>query len=151
MSPPWMPLYISDYRGDTPHLSAAQHGAYLLLIMHYWQHGRLPHDDEQLARIAAMSHAEWRRAKPVVSAFFKDWRHARIDAELLKADVKHNRRVQAGKAGGLASANAKQNPSNASSNSQASSSQPESKEDPSQGERLAEEDRGTPSPLRRVK
>ena len=54
-APPWMPLYVGDYRADTTHLNATQHGAYLLLIMHYWQHGGLPDDDEQLARIACMS------------------------------------------------------------------------------------------------
>lgn len=83
MSPPWMPLYIADYRADTAHLSAAEHGAYLLLIMHYWSTGGLPDDDRQLARIACMTTGEWKRSKPVVQAFFHDgWKHGRIDKEL---------------------------------------------------------------------
>lgn len=83
MSPPWMPLYIADYRADTAHLSAAEHGAYLLLIMHYWSTGGLPQDDRPLARIACMSGAEWKRARTTIAAFFHDgWKHKRIDAEL---------------------------------------------------------------------
>ena len=55
---------VSDYLAATPHLSTIQHGAYLFLIMHYWQQGGLPDDDEQLARIACMSIAEWRKHRP---------------------------------------------------------------------------------------
>jgi len=87
MSPLWMPLYIADYRADTAHLGASEHGAYLLLIMHYWQTGGLPDDDRQLARIACMTPPEWKRARPVVSAFFADgWKHKRIDTELSHAE-----------------------------------------------------------------
>src|SRR5262245_28700888 len=86
MNLPWMPLYIADYRADTAHLGAAEHGAYLLLIMHYWQTGGLPGEDKQLSRIACMSPSEWRKARPTISALFKDgWRHKRIDEELAKA------------------------------------------------------------------
>jgi uncharacterized protein YdaU (DUF1376 family) len=96
----WMPLYVGDYRGDTPHLNAAQHGAYLLLIMHYWQHAGLPDDDEQLARIACMPLAEWRRNRQLIRAFFSDgWRHKRIDKELAGAVESYEKRSQAGRKG----------------------------------------------------
>jgi uncharacterized protein YdaU (DUF1376 family) len=129
MSPPWMPFYVADYRADTAHLSAAEHGAYLLLIMHYWQKGGLPIDDAQLARIACMSPAEWGRVSNTIAGFFSfGWVHKRIDAELAKANAKHERRVEAGRTGGIAKANAQQTPSNASSNALASSPQPEPEE-----------------------
>ena len=96
----WMPLYIGDYRADTTHLSAAQHGAYLLLIMHYWQQGSLPDDDEQLARIACMTLAEWRRNRPIIRAFFGDgWHHRRIDREMEKAVTAYEKRSRAGQKG----------------------------------------------------
>jgi uncharacterized protein YdaU (DUF1376 family) len=99
-SPPWMPLYIGDYRADTTHLNAVQHGAYLLLIMHYWQQAGLPDDDQQLARIACMSIGEWRKHRAVLRAFFGEgWRHKRIDREIEQAVVKYRRRAKAGKKG----------------------------------------------------
>lgn len=81
-----MPLYVADYLADTGHLSAAEHGAYLLLIMHYWQNGGLPNEDRRLARIARMSAAEWDDARETLFDMFEDcWRHHRIDAELKAA------------------------------------------------------------------
>lgn len=87
----WMPLYWGDYAKDTGHLSAAHHGAYLMLIKHYWSQGApLVSDDSVLWRIAcANSLAHWRKLKPVVLAFFVQdgnlLRHRRIDAELENA------------------------------------------------------------------
>src|SRR5687767_4457814 len=92
-----MPLYIGDYRADTTHLNAAQHGAYLLLIMHYWQQGGLPDDDEQLARIVCMTTAEWRTHGPVIRSFFGDgWRHQQINHEIGRAVERYQRRAKAG-------------------------------------------------------
>jgi uncharacterized protein YdaU (DUF1376 family) len=87
MSRPWMAFYPADYRADTSHLRTVEHGAYFLLILHYWTTGGLPDDDADLARIAGMSKSEWLRSKLKIQAFFTDgWKHKRIDAELKKAD-----------------------------------------------------------------
>ena len=120
-----MPLYVADYLADTQHLTTIEHGAYNLLIMHYWRHGGLPGDDRQLRAIAKMTPTQWRRHRSTLAAFFVDWKHKRIDIEIAKADAKQKLRQEAGKRGGNAKANAvanaKQNPSNAL----ASSSQPD--------------------------
>lgn len=82
----WMPLYIGNYKADTAHLGALEHGAYLMLIMHYWQAESLPDDDKQLARIACTSPAEWRRIRPTIAAFFDGgWKHQKIERELAKS------------------------------------------------------------------
>jgi len=94
---PWMPLYIADYRADTAHLGVTEHGAYLLLIMHYWQTGGLPDDDRQLARVACMTAVQWKKARPTIAALFgPGWTHKRIDAELAHAEeVSSKRRAAA--------------------------------------------------------
>lgn len=83
----WMPLHIDTYLADTGYLTAAEHGAYMLLIMTYWRDGGLPEDERMIARIARMSKDEWAESRDVIASFFKDgWRHSRIDEELAKAD-----------------------------------------------------------------
>jgi uncharacterized protein YdaU (DUF1376 family) len=112
-----MPWYIADYLADTAHLRAAQSGAYLHLIMHYWQHGGVPNDNTQLAAIARMSDPEWKKARPIIEPFFQmpGWKHKRVEEEIAKADAKYELRAAAGKRGGEAKANAKQNSSIATS------------------------------------
>src|SRR5579884_303263 len=101
MSLPRMSLHIGDYLKDTTHLDAPLHGAYLLLIMHYWAKGGLPDDDAQLAMIARMSLPAWRRSRPTIQAFFHDgWRHKRVELEIAEARAKYERRVNAGRLGG---------------------------------------------------
>lgn len=83
----WMPLHIADYLSDTGHLTAAEHGAYLLLIMHYWQNGSLPENERLIARIAKLDATQWEESRDVLAMLFgPGWTHRRIDAEMAKAD-----------------------------------------------------------------
>jgi uncharacterized protein YdaU (DUF1376 family) len=94
-----MSLHIGDYLKDTTHLDATLHGAYLLLIMHYWVKGSLPDDDVRLARIARMSLTQWRKARPILEAFFFDgWRHKRIEREIAEAIERYEKFARAGRA-----------------------------------------------------
>lgn len=94
----WMPLHIDDYIRDTDHLSASEHGAYLLLIMKYWRDGGLPSDEGLIRRYAKLSAEQWAESRDVIAAFFEDgWRHKRIDAELAKADEIIEKRRSAAK------------------------------------------------------
>ena len=105
MKRPWMPLYVGDYLGDTGHLTTAQHGAYLLLMMHYWRKGELPDCDRQLSKITKLPLKTWCDYRAVLQAFFHDgWRHKRIDAELERVMRISEKRASAGQKGGLGSA-----------------------------------------------
>ena len=98
-APQWMPFYVGDYLADTGHLTAVEHGAYLMLICHYWQHDGLPNDDVRLARICRMSGDEWATVSVSVRDLFgPNWTHKRIDFELNKARELIEKRSKAGKA-----------------------------------------------------
>lgn len=106
MSRPWMPLYVGDYLADTRHLSTLEHGAYILMIMHYWQTGALPTEEARLARIAGLTADEWEGSRETLAALFDDgWKHKRIEFELTEAA----RISEAGRRGGLASGKARKN------------------------------------------
>ena len=101
----WMPLYWGDYARDTGHLNAAGHGAYLMLIKHYWCSGApLVDDDEELWRIACCdSKKEWLRLRPRIARFFCAengiLRHGRIDRELAKAAALSAAKAEGGRKG----------------------------------------------------
>jgi uncharacterized protein YdaU (DUF1376 family) len=100
---PYMPLYVADYLADAAHLTTLQHGAYLLLIMNYWQRGApLPDDDAKLARIAGLDLRTWKRNRAELLTFFScvdgALRHSRIDAELAKVEAKSLKCKKAGQA-----------------------------------------------------
>ena len=66
----WMPLSIGDYLADTSHLDTTEHGAYLLMLMHYWRKGPLPNDPTQLANIAKLPKDAWSIHEAVLMQFF---------------------------------------------------------------------------------
>jgi uncharacterized protein YdaU (DUF1376 family) len=126
MSRPWMPMWWGDYFADTKHLSMEQHGAYFLLMGHYWQHGPLPDDPIRLRRIVGATPRQWARVWPFVSQFFdlvqcqhaqndfveqanakqllgNCWRHKRLDREIESAEIISTKRQLAGQRGGLKS------------------------------------------------
>lgn len=98
---PWMPLYVGDYIADTAHLTTEEHGAYLLLMMHYWSNRKLPTDETKLARICKLPPRRWAKSRETLLAFFDaNLRHKRIEFEITQAE----RISAAGRVGGLASA-----------------------------------------------
>lgn len=114
----WMKLHIGDYLADTQHLTCVQHGAYLLLIMHYFKRRGLPNDDRELARIVKLPLVVWKRwAAPAVMAFFTPskkggWHHTKIERVLREAKSLSAKRADAGKSGaskrwGMANAKSK--------------------------------------------
>lgn len=110
---PWMPLNVGDYLKDTHHLTTLEHGAYLLLIMRYWEDSGLPDNEALIARYAGLTREQWAESRDVLAAFFDDgWTHKRIDAELARAAEVMEKRRASGKQGGTKrQANARQKPS----------------------------------------
>ena len=88
MSIPYMPIYWGDYLGDTQHLTAIEHGGYLLLISHYWRTGSIPNDEVKLSRISRMTMKQWNNHGPTIMEFFPDGKNKRIDRELSKIGLK---------------------------------------------------------------
>lgn len=88
-STPYMKLYIGDYLGDTQHLSCLEHGAYILLIMAYWQNGGpLENNPKLLRRLTRTSPKEFQKCSENVLKMFKsvDGKlvHKRVDLEISK-------------------------------------------------------------------
>lgn len=100
---PYMQLYVADYLADTMHLDATEHGAYLLLLMNYWQTEKpLPDDDRKLARIARTTDEQWLNVRSTIVEFFDNIDgtlvHHRVEKDLAKIREKSEKAKQAGKA-----------------------------------------------------
>lgn len=103
-APPYMKLYVADYLGDTHHLGALEHGAYLLLLMAMWRAGgSLPAADANLAKLARCTPDQWAEVKEAIMPFFKRQRsrltHKRLSEELAKYENTSGKRSEAGKRG----------------------------------------------------
>jgi uncharacterized protein YdaU (DUF1376 family) len=111
-----MQLYTSDYLADTAHLTTEEHGAYLLLLMNYWQRGKpLDNTDGRLAHVARLSAERWQEVEPILAEFFmiegNIWVQARIERDLDKIRDKSSKLAANGSIGGSKrQANAKQMP-----------------------------------------
>lgn len=69
---PFMPLWVSDFLGDTMDLDASEIGAYMLLLMAQWNRdgGSLPNDSEKLKRICRCGRG-WPKVWGVLERFFQ--------------------------------------------------------------------------------
>lgn len=99
---PYIQLYVADYLADTMHLSTEEHGAYLLLIMNYWQTGK-PIPKKRLASVARLSNERWNQVEDTLRELFTEddnncWFHGRIEQELEKVLSKSSKASAAGKA-----------------------------------------------------
>lgn len=86
-SKPYMPFYTADYMNDTAHFTMAEHGAYMLMIIHYWHTEKpLPNDDKKLAQICKTTTRGYRQVKLSVTDLFTHAGdtlvHKRIEKEL---------------------------------------------------------------------
>ena len=98
---PYVQLYVSDYLSDTQHLTAEEHGAYLLLIMNYWQTEK-PIPQNRLQGISRVFNDRWTSVKDTLSEFFTEdengcWYHTRIEQDLQKVKQKSKQASEAGK------------------------------------------------------
>src|SRR5580693_5611266 len=99
MSRAWTPFYMADFVADIAHLSNAEVGSYVLLLMHYYLKSGLPDDDDRLSRIAKASPQEWLCMRETIKEFFhSSWKHKRVEEELAKSiDLSEKRRAGASK------------------------------------------------------
>lgn len=86
---PYIQLYVADYLADTVHLTAEEHGAYLLLIFNYWQTGK-PIPIDRLQAITK-TNGTWPEVEKKLKPYFTEdngcWLHERIkdDLEFVKS------------------------------------------------------------------
>ncbi len=67
----WYERRPTDYKEDTWHLTLAEHGAYNLLLDHYYSNeSPLPDQDRALASICNCSIEEWLEVKSAIMKFF---------------------------------------------------------------------------------
>lgn len=99
---PWFAFHIDDYLGNTMNLDTEGHGAYLLLILHYYRTGKPIRDnDRTLAAIAKLPIDRWQERRDDLATFFKVeggmWTHERIEAEMQEASIRYAARSAHGK------------------------------------------------------
>lgn len=108
----WTPFYEGDYLRDTRGLTQNQHGAYILLLTHYWSTGKaLPLDMEELYRIgSAHTDEEKESICFILARFFKRKKEGffnKKSEEIIKRkNEKRSKLSENGRKGGKANAKA---------------------------------------------
>lgn len=99
-------LYIGDYQRDTAHLSVVEHGAFLLMLQHYYATEKpLPLDIRAICRLIRADSKQDREAIEKVLAEFwtetsEGYVNNRAMREILKADSQRTINRELGKRGG---------------------------------------------------
>jgi uncharacterized protein YdaU (DUF1376 family) len=98
----WMPVYIGDYLGDTTELSAEEHGAYMLLLMHYWlKKGEIGDDITRLARVCKVDE---KTCSFILGYYFTlengNYKNKRADEEMKNAEARRQSASENGRKGG---------------------------------------------------
>jgi len=93
---PYLQLYVAEYLADTMHLTAEEHGAYLLIIFNYWQSGKpLADSNKLLSSVCSTTVERWLEIRSTVEEFFEVknglWTHHRIEEDIARASKKRKR------------------------------------------------------------
>ena len=103
MSLPWFKFEPKPFISDTLRLSTEAKGAYLMLILDYYDQGKpAPDDDETLATITGLSVDTWRRHRRVIEPLFnvRDglWYHLKCEEVLAEQIASYQQKVDASNA-----------------------------------------------------
>lgn len=105
---PAMPLWTDAFIADTTHLTAAQTGALIMLLIVAWRSpdAKLPDNDDTLSRYARMPKRTWLANKEIILEGWQQdnlhrWYQPRLIDERKNVEAKRDLAVQAGKASAL--------------------------------------------------
>ncbi len=106
---PYFPFYVSDFDGDTRHMSVESIGIYIRLLIYQWTNGKIPSSEPMMVRIAGCGHDQfmesWENEIGQCFEKFEDgpvtsYRNKRLQIERDKVLAATEQRRQAGKKSG---------------------------------------------------
>lgn len=105
---PALPIFTDAFIADTVHLTAAQTGAYFMLLMVAWRTSDccLPNDDNQLCRFARMDKGNWLKNRDIIMSFWHTTPEGRFYQKRLRderklAESRRDQAIIAGRASAL--------------------------------------------------